>query len=184
MVLFTVSTCNMLLIYSPDINTSFFLFVFLLFCRSVIMHHYIQKDASTCAAKDHPVQTIHLHNGPEQHRVSPGRIHGWRLQPAGRHQLPAGPLQLHGEHRQHESPDGGHRGSQRSGTRPRQPTRHQQHHHHHRHGNHLCLGRQQGAERSAQKVPLHWDSGVKKAKLPVTSENKTWLPCWQILPSS
>lgn len=125
------------------------------------MHHHIQKDASTCATEDHPIQAFHLHNSTEQHRVSPGCIHGWRPQPAGWHQLPAGALQLHGEHRQHESPDGGHRGSQRSGTRSRQPARHQQHHHHHGHGHHLSHSWHQGAERSAQKVPLHRDSGLE-----------------------
>lgn len=131
---------------------------------SVIMHHHLQEDTSPCPTADHPVQTIHIHYCSEQHRIRPGRLHGWGLRPADRHQLPARPVQLHREHRQHEGPYSSHRGSQRSGARPRQPARHQQHHHHHCHRHHLCcrapLSGQQGAEGSAPQVPLYRDPGL------------------------
>ena len=141
---------------------------------SVIMHHHLQEDASSSPATHHPVQTLHIHHGAEQHRVRPGCLHGRGLRLADGHQLPTGPVQLHGEHRQHEGPDGSHRGGQRSGARPRQPARHQQHHHHHCHRHHLCrrarLYRQQGAEGSAPQVPLHRDPGLWMSLLKFYSE--------------
>lgn len=131
---------------------------------SVIMHHHLQEDTSPCTTTDYSVQTIHIHYSPEQHRICPGRLHGWGLWPAYRYQLPARPVQLHREHRQHEGPYSSHRGSQRSGARPRQPARHQQHHHHHYHCHHLCccarLCWKQGAEGSAPQVPLYRDPGL------------------------
>lgn len=134
---------------------------------SVIMHHHLQEDPSPSPTTDHPVQTIHIHHGPEQHRIRSGCLHGWGLGTPDGHQLAAGLVQLHREHRQHESPYSSHRGGQCPGARSGQPARHKQHHHHHCYRHHVCclarLCRQHSTAGSASQVPLYRDPGWFKS---------------------